>query len=93
MEPTQDKRHKITAWGVQWGCHSCPQGPGVGGSAFSGTGPHGVASGRRALAWRASRLAATASTSACHQKGFCFFPFNFPLSGIPSTAWKEHMAC
>lgn len=36
------------------------------------------------------RLAATAVTSYCTTKRF-HFAFNFPLSGIPTTHWKEHM--
>lgn len=36
------------------------------------------------------RLAATAVMSCCTTKRF-HFTFNFPLSVIPTTHWKEHM--
>lgn len=37
------------------------------------------------------RLAAAAVTSCCTTKRF-HFASNFPLCGIPTTLWKEHMA-
>lgn len=36
------------------------------------------------------RLAATAVVFCCTTEGF-ISPFNFPLSGIPTPHWKEHM--